>query len=172
LSTLLALRDEGSPMPAGAIVLSPLADLSYSGESREFNKRRDPMLPNHRASHMHQIYMGDALPEDRYVSPVLADFEGLPPILGQVGSTEILLDDTIRAAAQAEKVGVPFYLEIWEEMPHVFPMLGILPESQVAIDRMGEFIINGTLDELPPRHGSSDPGFGRPRRRRRRGRAQ
>ena len=163
LSTLLALRDEGSPMPASAIVLSPLGDLTYSGESRRFNKRRDPMLPTHRASQMHDLYMGDALPEDRYVSPVLADFEGLPPILGQVGSTEILLDDTVRAAIQADKAGVPFYLEIWRELPHVFPMFGMLPESQIAIDRMSEFINTGMLDELPTKYGSSDPYAGRPR---------
>ena len=166
LSTLLALRDQGSPMPASAVVLSPLADLTYSGESRQFNRRRDPVLPNHRASHMHELYMGEALPEDRYLSPVLADFEGLPPILGQVGSTEILLDDTVRAALQAEKAGVPFYLEIWREMPHDFPLMGMLPESEVAIARIGKFINEGTLDELPDRYGSSDPNAGRPRRRR------
>ena len=60
------------------------------------------MLPTHRASEMHQLYIGEVPPEDRFISPVFADFDGLPPILGQVGSTEILLDDTVRAAAQAE----------------------------------------------------------------------
>ena len=125
--------------------------------------RRDPMLPTHRASQMHQVYMGDSLPEDRYVSPVLADFTGLPPILGQVGSTEILLDDTVRAAIQAEKAGVPFYLEIWRELPHVFPMFTLLPESQVAVDRISDFISTGKLDELPAKYGSSDPDAGRPR---------
>jgi acetyl esterase/lipase len=156
LSTLLALRDEGTPLPANAIVLSPLADLTYSGGSREFNKRRDPMLPTHRASLMHQVYLGEALSQDRHISPVFADFDGLPPILGQVGSTEILLDDTVRAAAQAKKAGVPFFLEIWDEMPHVFPIFGILPESQVAIERIAEFINTSKVDELPTRYGSSE----------------
>jgi len=156
LSTLLALRDEGTPLPASAIVLSPLADMTYSGESRRFNKRRDPMLPTHRASQMHQVYIGEALPEDRFVSPVFADFDGLPPILGQVGSTEILLDDTVRAAAQAKRAGIPFYLEIWEEMPHVFPMFTMLPESQVAMERIARFIATGELDELPAKYGSSE----------------
>lgn len=156
LSTLLALRDERTPMPGGAIVLSPLGDLTYTGESRKSNKHRDPMLPTHRASAMHQVYIGNALPEDRYISPVLADFEGLPPILGQVGSTEILLDDTVRAADRAREAGVPFYLEIWEEMPHVFPMFGILPESKVAIERIAEFIQTGRLDPLPERYGRSE----------------
>ncbi len=153
LSTLLALRDEGTPQPANAIVLSPLTDLTYSGESRRFNKHRDPMLPTHRASEMHQIYIGEIPPEDRFISPVFADFDGLPPILGQVGSTEILLDDTVRAAAQADKAGVPFYLEIWNEMPHVFPIFAILPESRVAVGRIAEFMNRSELESLPTRYG-------------------
>ena len=155
LSTLLALRDEGTELPANAAVLSPLADLTYSGGSRKFNKRRDPMLPTHRASEMHELYIGGALPEDRYISPVFADFDGLPPLLGQVGSTEILLDDTVRAAAQAKKAGVPFFLEIWDEMPHVFQIFSILPESQVAVDRIATFINTSTLDALPEKYGDS-----------------
>jgi acetyl esterase/lipase/hemerythrin-like domain-containing protein len=155
LSTLLALRDEGSPMPANAIILSPLGDLTYTGESRKFNKYRDPMLPTHRASQMHQIYIGDSLPEDRYISPVFADFDGLPPILGQVGSTEILLDDTVRAAERAREANVPFFLEVWNELPHVFPIFGMLPEAAIAIERMGEFINNSELDEIPARYGRS-----------------
>ncbi len=153
LSTLLALRDEGTPMPANAIVLSPLADLTYSGGSRKTNRHRDPMLPTHRASEMHALYIGEVPPEDRFLSPVFADFDGLPPILGQVGSTEILLDDTVRAAAQADAAGVPFFLEVWNEMPHVFPIFSILPESRVAVERMAEFIHRGRLEPLPARYG-------------------
>lgn len=153
LSTLLALRDEGTPMPKNAIVLSPLADLTYSGKSRVTNKYRDPMLPTHRASEMHELYIGDASPEDRFLSPVFADFHDLPPILGQVGSTEILLDDTVRSAERAAEADVPFFLEIWNEMPHVFPIFGVLPEAQVAIDRMAEFINTSELDPLPDRYG-------------------
>ena len=150
LSTLLALRDEGTPMPKNAIILSPLADLTYSGKSRVTNKFRDPMLPTHRASEMHELYIGDASPRDRFLS---ADFHDLPPILGQVGSTEILLDDTVRSAERAAEAGVPFFLEIWNEMPHVFPIFGVLPEAQVAIDRMADFIENSELDPLPERYG-------------------
>ncbi len=155
-STLLALRDEGAPMPGNAIVLSPLADLTHSGESRTFNKRKDPMLPAQRVSEMHQTYLGEALPEDRFISPIFADFDGLPPILGQVGSTEILLSDTVRAAAQAKKAKVPFYLEIWDELPHVFPIFAMLPESDVAIERMAEFIKHSKLDKLPEKYGRSE----------------
>ncbi len=156
LSTLLSLRDEGTELPANAIVLSPLADLTCSGGSREFNKRRDPVLPAQRAAQMQQLYIGEALPGDRHASPIHADFDGFPPMLGQVGSTEILLDDTLKAAAQAKKAGVPFFLEVWDEMPHVFSMFGFLPESEVALQRIARFINTSELDELPAQYGSSE----------------
>ncbi|MCX2982016.1 alpha/beta hydrolase [Halieaceae bacterium IMCC14734] len=154
LSTLLALRDEGTALPRNAIILSPLADLTYSGESRKFNSCKDPMLPNHRSSEMHELYIGEAIPEDRFISPIFADFDDLPPILGMVGSTEILLDDTIRAAEKAKEASVPFFLEVWEAMPHVFPIFGLLPEAQVAIERMGMFINSSQLDPLPAQYGT------------------
>ncbi len=164
LSTLLALRDEGTAMPANALLLSPLGDLTYSGGSRHFNRFRDPMLPTHRASQMHELYIGDALPEDRYLSPVLASFAGLPPLMGLVGSTEILLDDTLRAAAGAAAAGVPFVLDVWERMPHVFPLFAVLPESQVAVARMAAFIAAGTVEPLSrPLGVSSAEGVARPR---------
>lgn len=153
LSTLLALRDEGTKLPARAIVLSPLADLAYRGNSRLHNKRADPVLPTQRIAAMQALYIGESLPDNRYAAPVLADFDGLPPILGIVGSTEILLDDTLRAALQAGRADVPFYLEVWEKMPHVFPIFSVLPESKVAIERIGKFIREGQLQPLPSRYG-------------------
>jgi len=58
---------------------------------------------------------------------------------------------------------VPFHLEIWREMPHVFPMFGMLPESEVAVGRIAEFMNEGTLDPLPEQYGGSDRNRGRPR---------
>jgi len=154
LSTLLALRDEGMPMPARAVVLSPMGDLTFSGESRKFNERADPVLPNYRSSKMHDAYIGEVPAEDRYLSPVLASFEGLPPLLGMVGSTEILLSDTTRAADRAREAGVPFFLEIWYEMPHNFPLMSVLPESKVAIERIARFIQTGEPGELSEKYGT------------------
>lgn len=156
LSTLLALRDEKSAMPANAVLISPLGDLTFSGESRKYNRWRDPMIPNHRASRMHQIYVGNALPKDRYLSPVLSDFDGLPPILCQVGSSEVLLDDSVRASDRAKEAGVPFYLEIWREMPHVFPIWSILPESKLAIDRIARFIQASKAEPMPKHLGTCE----------------
>ncbi len=157
LSTLLALRDEGTALPANAIILSPLADLNHQGSSRKYNRRADPVLPVHRLAAMQKMYIGESPPDNRYISPVLADFSGLPPMLGVVGSTEILLDDTLRAADQASKAGVPFNLEIWEQMPHVFAIFSVLPESTVAIDRMASFINDSALDLLPSCYGRHKP---------------
>ena len=143
-------------MPANAIVLSPLADLTNSGESRVINKHRDPVLPSRRTSELQRMYIGDASPADRFISPVFADFDGLPPILGQVGSTEILLDDTRRSAQRAADAGVPFYLEVWRDMPHVFSFFNILPEARIAIERMAEFIRHSEVEHLPEEFGWSD----------------
>lgn len=161
LSTLLALRDEGTPLPANAIVLSPLADLTNSGQSRIINKHRDPVLPAARVSELQRMYLGDASAADRLVSPVFADFDGLPPIMGQVGSTEILLDDSQRCARRAAEAGVPFYLEVWRDMPHVHAFFSILPEATVAIGRIAEFIRRSELEPLPDALGwssSTAPG--------------
>ena len=157
LSTLLALRDEGTALPATAIILSPFADLASNSQSRKYNRRADPVLPTSRVAQLQELYIGESQADDRYISPAMADFDGLPPILALVGSTEILLDDTLRAAEQANKAGVPFYLEIWEKMPHVFPIFSVLPESEIAIERMARFIRRGKLDLLPSCHGRHKP---------------
>ena len=148
LATMLALRDEGHPLPGAAVMLSALTDLTYSGESRVYNRWRDPMLPNTRSSGMHQVYLNGASPEDPLASPVFGDLSGLPPILGQVGSTEILLDDTTRVAEQARAVGTPFYLEVWKRMPHAWHTQNTLPEARLAIGRIAQFVRTKELE--PP----------------------
>ncbi len=157
LATLLALRDGGHPLPAAAVMLSALTDLTFSGESRVSNRWRDPMLPNGRSSGMHELYLNGTSPEDPRASPLFGDFSDLPPILGQVGSTEILLDDTTRVAEQARAVGTPFYLEIWNRMPHVWHTNNTLPEAGLAISRIAQFVRN---KELKPPAKSPAQGLG------------
>ena len=141
LSTLLALRDDGDPLPAGAVVISPFTDFSFGGESRFSNARRDPMLSAQSMRHMNELYLDDALHDNPLVSPVFGDFHGLPPILAQVGSTEVLLDDTRRVAARAAAQGVDFRVEVWDGVPHVWHMVPFLPETRAAIDRIGAFTL-------------------------------
>jgi acetyl esterase/lipase len=140
LSTLLALRDAGQPLPAAAIVLSPLADLTYSGASRTYNRWRDPMLPTQRAVNLNDIYLKDVPAELSLVSPIFGDYTGLPPILAQVGSTEMLLDDTLRMAARARAHAVAVEVEVWRDMPHGWQLIDLLPESGQAIKHIGDFV--------------------------------
>ncbi len=162
LSTLLALRDDGDPLPAAAVLISPFTDFSFGGESRFANARRDPMMSPDLIKQMNAIYLDDTLHDNPLVSPVFGDFSGLPPVLAQVGSTEILLDDTRRVAARARSQGSDFEVEVWEGVPHVWHLWGFLPESKAATTRIARFIRERTEPApAPKRHRTSAAARGR-----------
>lgn len=146
LAALLRLRDAGMPLPAGAVCLSPWTDLALTGASLDTKAAVDPILNRDmlRANAAH--YIGDQPATGPLVSPLYADLTGLPPLLIQVGSDEVLLDDSTRLAERAQAVGVDVTLEIWEEMFHVFPMFPFLPESRKAL----ESILRFTADRFAP----------------------
>jgi len=159
MSTLLSLRDDGDPLPAGAVVISPFTDFSFGGESRFSNARRDPMLSTESMRQMNELYLDDALHDNPLVSPVFGDFRGLPPILAQVGSTEVLLDDTRRVGARATGQGVDFRVEVWDQVPHVWHMVPFLPETRAAVGRIGKFIGECTqAAAVAARRGNRAPG--------------
>ena len=140
LATLLALRDGGEPLPAGAVCFSPWTDLSCSGESVRRNSRRDPMLVSSLVVPTARNYLGEADPTNPFASPLFGDLHGLPPLLIHVGTTEILLDDSVRFAKKAKSANVDVSMKIWESMPHVFHLFArVLPEGRQAIDEMGRF---------------------------------
>ena len=140
VAATLALRDEGARMPAGVAVLSPVADLTFSGKSRHTNRYKDPMLPADRKDADARHYIADHDPRDPLISPVFADYRGMPPILAQVGSDEILLDDSVRICRSAEEAGVPAELAVWHKMPHGWPMFPGLPEGDLALAELASFI--------------------------------
>ena len=142
LSLLLAMKDAGIPQPAAVGLLSPLSDLSFSGPSRASNRWLDPMLPTRRKMKAFELYTGKADPMNPLLSPVYGDFTACAPMFAQVGSTEILLDDTLRIAAKARGYGVDFEVEIWEGMPHVWHLWSMLPETSLALKKMGGFLAN------------------------------
>ena len=99
------------------------------------------MLPAHRHVDFQGIYLKHGhSAEHPLVSPVYGDYSGLSPCLIQVGSTEILLDDSLRMAARARAQGVDVSVEVWHEMPHVWHFMKILPESGQAIDHIAAFV--------------------------------
>ncbi|MBX2999397.1 MAG: alpha/beta hydrolase [Caldilineaceae bacterium] len=141
LSMMVMLCDQGDPLPAAAVLLSPWTDLAATGESIQSCARKDPWLRSERVAMTAARYYGDIDPRDPRVSPLYADLHGLPPLLIQVGDHEILLSDSTRLAERAEDVGVDVTLEVWEGMWHVWHMMvGLMPESQQAIDSIGDFV--------------------------------
>jgi acetyl esterase/lipase len=141
LATLLALRDDGGPVPAAAIGISPWADLEGTGESVRTRAAVDIMIRPDALKEGADWYANGADLREPRLSPVYGDYSGLPPLLIHVGDAEVLLDDSVRVAERARAAGVDVTLEVWDEMPHVFhAFTGLLPEADEAIAEIGEFL--------------------------------
>jgi acetyl esterase/lipase len=141
LGTLLRLRDEGTPLPAAAVALSPWTDLAMTGDSVRANAASDVMI---RADEMERIagyYLGGTDPRTPYASPLYGDPHGLPPTLIQVGSEEVLLDDAVRLAERMRAAGCEVALEVWPRVPHAWQTWArVMPEARQAIARIGAFV--------------------------------
>ncbi len=141
LATALSLRDRHDRLPAALFVLSPWTDLTFSGESIHTRAARDPVLQLEGEDWLVDAYTGKQPATHPYISPLFADHHGLPPTLIQVGSEEILYDDSFRLRTKLDAAGVINYFEVWDGMWHVFQgFVPYVPEAQVAIERIGEFV--------------------------------
>jgi acetyl esterase/lipase len=140
-ATLVALRYAGEPMPAAGILHSGWTDLTNSGGTFISKAEEDPIIDRDMVDNMAMAYLGDKDRKTPLASPFHADLRGLPPLLMQVGTAEVLLDDSLGFAERAKAAGVDVTLEVWDDVPHVWQMFApILPEAQQAIDHCGEFI--------------------------------
>ncbi|MEZ4769789.1 MAG: alpha/beta hydrolase [Caldilineales bacterium] len=139
VAALLALRDAGEHLPAGAVCISPWADLTLSGASVQSQAELDPILDPDSLRMYARCYAADQPLATPLLSPVFADMTGLPPLLIQVGTDEILLDDAIRLAERARIAGVDVTLQVWAEMFHVFQLISFLPETRQAVNAIAEF---------------------------------
>ena len=147
LALLLRLRDEGLPLPAGAVAISPVADLTFSGDSVRRNDGVDDMFSAGSVDELVPVYLADReLRTHPHVSPVFGDFAGLPPLLAIVGSTELLLDDSVRVAQRWPQAT----LLVWDGMPHVFVGFDFLPEAREATQRIGRFVRDCLAVEAVP----------------------
>jgi monoterpene epsilon-lactone hydrolase len=141
LAMLLKARDENLPLPAAAVALSPWVDLALTGASLKRNAAADPMLNAQDAPKLVQQYLAGADPRTPYASALYGDPTGLPPVLIQVGSDEILLDDAVRMAEKLRAAGRPVELEIFPRMPHAWHVFApFLPEARRAIEHIGAFL--------------------------------
>lgn len=141
LALMLKLRDQGERLPGGACIQSPWTDMTFSGDSVYLNLYLDPMfgvppgaMPRWQA---YRDLLGYAAQHDRrdpYLSPVFGDYRGLPPILIQTGSDEMLLSDSLRVLEACERAGVPARFSVYEGMFHAFPVIAgeFTPEGEIA----------------------------------------
>lgn len=144
LVLMLALREAGEPLPAGAFCFSPLTDMTIVEGSRLTRAQADPIFGDlkHPERMVESYYRGHD-PRNPLLSPVYADLHGLPPLLVHVGEDEILLDDSTRVVERAQAAGVDARVVVWPGMWHVFQAFGMfIPEAQQSIDEIGEFIQN------------------------------
>ena len=140
-ATLVALKHADLPQPSGAVLMSPWADLTLSGDSISSKAAVDPALTPEGLARRAADYLGDGDPTAELVSPIFADLTGLPPLLIQAGSHEILLDDATGLAARAAAADIAVTLEVTPGVPHVFQAFAaILDEGDAALTSAGEFL--------------------------------
>lgn len=140
LATLVALRDAGKTLPAGAVCISPWTDLAMTGRSIQSKAKVDHILDADSLEMYAKYYAGDQDRMSPLISPHYANLAGLPPLLIQVGTDEVLLDDARRCNKNAREAGVDVTLEVWDEMFHVFQLISFLPEAKKAMEHIAEFV--------------------------------
>jgi acetyl esterase/lipase len=138
----LAARDAGLPMPAAIIAFSPGVDATRAGMSMTAKAEADPLIDRAAIDRMSGFYVAGQDRRDPLLSPaVTADLTGLPPMLVQVGTNEMLLDDARRLALRASDAEVDVVLDITAKVPHVFQSFtGVLDEAGEALDRAALFL--------------------------------
>lgn len=153
LATLMALRDEGAPLPAATFLISPSIDLTLSGKSMRTRAMVDPMVSEEVLADCARQYASGYPLSDPLISPLFGDLSGLSNMLIQVGDHEILLNDSTRLHEKIQQVGGQSTLRIWDEMWHVWHYFAKLPEAQEAIIEIRDFLYS----VLQP---TSDGGWG------------
>jgi monoterpene epsilon-lactone hydrolase len=141
IATLVNARDHQLPQPAAVFVMSPYADLTLAGTTLETRGRDDPLLSREALQARVADYTAGQDAARGLISPVFADLSGLPPLIIQAGTHEVLLDDALRLAQRAAAANVAVTLDITPGVPHVFQAYyQILDEAAAALDRAGQFL--------------------------------
>lgn len=140
LATMIALRDQGIPLPAAAVALSPWTDLKCTGASYKTNAG-SCLSPEGMWTVCSKHYAGDNDPGLPYISPLYGDLHGLPALLIYAGGDEILLDDSVLFAEKARAAGVDVTLRVGEGMMHCYPLAApLFPEATQAMDQICAYI--------------------------------
>jgi len=143
LGLLQRIRRHGLPMPSCAVPISAVTEMArgYAPPSRVANAGRDPMFPSGPMAQVFIHYTGNADGSDPELSPIYADYAGFPPLYFLVGETELLLDDSLLAALQAQAAGVKTRVDVWPLLPHAFPLFAtVFPEVRQSHDDIVAFV--------------------------------
>jgi epsilon-lactone hydrolase len=141
LATLINLRDQGDPLPAAGVLISPWTDMTGEADSVKTRAERDPMVKPEGLYSLGAQYLNGIDPKTLLVSPVFASMNGLPPLCIHVGGREILYDDAITVANKARHVGVEVELLDEPELFHVWHAFApMLEEGQKAVEQIGAFL--------------------------------
>ena len=140
VALLLASRDAGEALPAAAVLMSPTVDLTSSGASMTERADQDPISTPAMLRQFASDYLAGADPKTALASPLFASLSGLPPLLVQAGTADLLFSDSERLAAAAAKAAVDVTLEIGEGLPHVYQIMLGTPEAADATERIGKFL--------------------------------
>jgi acetyl esterase/lipase len=141
VATMVNARDHGLPLPAAAFVMSPYVDLTLVGTTMETKREVDPLMSLDRLQARITDYTAGQDAALGLISPIFADLSGLPPLIIQAGSHEVLLDDAVRLAQQAATADVEVTLDITPGVPHVFQNFSpMLDEAGAALDRAGQLL--------------------------------
>ena len=150
VATMLQLRHHGLPLPRAAVLLSPFLDVSASGESMQTRADQDPWFEPDKIGVVIRHYCPGEDLRNPLLSPVFANVAGLSPTLIHVGDDEILLSDSTRFADKLRAAGIDVELEIFPELWHVFQLfIGAMPESKVAVGKIGGFVREAFATSLP-----------------------
>lgn len=148
VSVMVKARNSAIPLPASGVAISPWANLEMTGASYTNREGIDLLCTREALALMARSALGSTLPNDPDASPVFADVRGLPPILVQIGESEVMLSDAIRLATHLAENRVRTSLEVWPGMFHVWPMFAsILPEGMQALESACVFL-NRSLRQL------------------------
>ena len=141
IATMVNARDHGLDLPAAAYVMSPYIDLTLAGTSMETKGAADPLLSRELLEPRVADYVQGQDAAFGLISPIFGDLSGLPPLIIQAGSNEVLLDDAVRLAQQAAAADVEVTLEVTPGVPHVFQgFSAMLDEGAAALDRAGQLV--------------------------------
>lgn len=141
LALLQRLVEQARPTPAGSVLMAPWCDLSLSTASLAANHACDSVTRNMlRVSA--RVYSGDLDPTTHPgVSPLLGNVAGLPPLLIQVGSCDVLLDESLALAQRVQAAGGTVTLDVAHAMPHVYAMIAaVSPRGQQAFEDAARFL--------------------------------